>query len=131
MRISVPRDGLVGGAPTPRKDSVVMPAIQESDRGLLEELQQWQDSLADTGSSESRPNQRKKKKPAKPRTNLLIAKNPKNAYPVYQLFRKSERFTMDELFSAFESLTRSDLRIKSGAENKKLILEELVINICR
>jgi DNA polymerase-3 subunit delta len=119
------------GCPYGQFNSVVMPAIQASDRALLAELQQWQDSLADTGSSESRPNQRRKKKPAKPRTDLLIAKNPKNSYPVYQLFRKSERFTMDELFSAFESLTRSDLRIKSGAENKKLILEELVINICR
>ena len=120
-----------GGCPYGQFNSVVMPAIQESDRALLEELQQWQDSLAGTGSSESRPKQRGKKKPAKPRTDLLIAKNPKNSYPVYQLFKKSEQFSMDELFSAFESLTRSDLRIKSGSENKKLILEELIFNICQ
>ena len=110
---------------------VVMPAIQESDRTLLKELQQWQDASAGTESSQSRQKERGKRKPVKPRTDLLIAKNPKNPFPVYQLFKKSEQFTRDELFSAFESLTRTDLRIKSGAENKKLILEELIINICR
>jgi DNA polymerase-3 subunit delta len=119
------------GCPYKEFNSVVMPAIQESDRALLEELQQWQDTLAGTESSESRPKERGKGKPAKPRTDLLIAKNPKNPYPVYQLFKKSEQFTWDELISAFDSLTRTDLRIKSGAENKKLILEELIINICR
>jgi len=119
------------GCPYGQFNSVVMPAIQESDRTLLEQLQQWQDSLAEAEPSQSRPKERGRRKSAKPHTDLLIAKNPKNSYPIYQLFKKSEQFTRDELFSAFESLTYTDLRIKSGAENKKLILEELIINICR
>ena len=60
-----------------------------------------------------------------------MAKNPKNPYPVYQLFRKSEKFTLDEISGAFELLTLADQRIKSGGENKQLILEEVLFQICR
>ena len=47
------------------------------------------------------------------------------------MFKKSEKFTEEQLFHALESLNRADLRIKSSVQNKKLILEEAIIKICR
>jgi DNA polymerase-3 subunit delta len=84
----------------------------------------------DQGRQESTPRRSKKKK-AKVKTDLAVVKSANNPYPVYQMFLKSDRFSVEELLTAFEHLSRADLRIKTGSENKKLILEELVFNICR
>ena len=47
----------------------------------------------------------KKKKPV---SDLPIAKDPKNAYPIYLLLKKSERFSKSELITAFEMLNSAD-----------------------
>ena len=81
-------------------------AAVEYDRKLLEQLDGWQAMLgaaSESGNSGSGP----KKKKTKTTTDLLIAKNPKNAYPIYLLFKKSERFTKDELFQAVNSLNET------------------------
>ena len=63
-------------------------------------------------------------------SDLSIAPQPKNPYPVYQLFRKSEHFDPQSLLKAIEHLAQADRQIKSGAENKQLILEKLVWSVC-
>jgi len=109
----------------------VLPAVRKYDKNILNRVTAWQDILStDTGKEETITKKAsKKKQPAA--TELLIAKNPQNAYPVYQMFKKSEKFTEENLFYAMESLSRADLRIKTSAQNKKLILEEAIIKICR
>jgi DNA polymerase III delta subunit len=49
---------------------------------------------------------------------------------VYQLFLSAENYTKQELLQAFEHLSRADLRIKSSGDNRRLILEEAIFNIC-
>lgn len=64
-------------------------------------------------------------------TDLLIAKNPNNPYPVFQLFSKSERFTKEELLDSIEYMSKADLRLKSTGQNPKLVLEDVIFHICR
>jgi DNA polymerase-3 subunit delta len=70
----------------------------------------------------------KKKKPA---SDLVIAKNPKNAYPLYLLLKKTEGFTKTTLFEAVEKLYSADKQLKTGGGNPKLVLETVIFDICR
>ncbi len=115
----------------------VMPAIQNYDSAFLKLLKDKEDMIVKKPENkklgDKKPGDKKKgkKKKGKPvATDLLIAKNAKNPYPVYQLFKKSERFKKDELFSVFECLSKADLRLKTTGQNPKLILEEAVFQIC-
>jgi len=73
---------------------------------------------------------RKKKKKPTP-TDLVIAKNSQNPYPVYQMLLKSEKFTTHELIASFEKLSEADLRLKSTRQSQKLVLEQAILGICR
>ncbi|MBL7178735.1 MAG: DNA polymerase III subunit delta [Pseudomonadota bacterium] len=112
--------------------SHVMPAIQVYDRALLNQIEAWESMVAnDAGADDRNRGKRETKKKDKLTTDLLIAKNPNNPYPVYLLFQKSERFTTDELMAALECLSRADMRMKSTGQRPKLILEEAILKICR
>ena len=107
----------------------VIPAVVDYDRKLLEQLDSWQTVLSDAVDSRNSATGAKKKKP-KTASDLLIAKNPKNAYPIYQLFKKSERFTKAELLKAVGALYESDQKLKSSSQSAKLVLEKLILDIC-
>jgi DNA polymerase-3 subunit delta len=110
----------------------VIPAIIEYDRFLMDQIDKWHDMLnAATISPSKQTLVKSKKKKRKPVTDLIIAKNPKNAYPVYQLFKKSENFSKEELLSAMESLNAADKTLKSSGQNPKLVLEKVILSICR
>jgi DNA polymerase-3 subunit delta len=111
----------------------VMPAIAEYDRQLLDHLDDWQ-TMLDKGSdlrSNPPPAKKTRKKSAKAGSDLLIAKNPNNPYPIYLLLKKSERFSKEELINAFETLNAADKQLKSGGQNPKLVLERVILSICR
>jgi DNA polymerase-3 subunit delta len=107
----------------------VIPAVVDYDRKLLEQLDSWQTILSDAVDSRNSASGAQKKK-LKTASDLLIAKNPKNAYPIYQLFKKSERFTKAELLKAVGALNETDQKLKSSSQNPKLVLEKLVLDIC-
>lgn len=110
--------------------TAVLPAILAHDRQLSDRIKQWREALTaavDSGSGKARGGS---KPVGKAGSDLSIAPQPKNPYPVYQLFRKSESFSPEELRQAVEHLAQADRQIKSGAENKQLILENLVWSIC-
>jgi len=71
------------------------------------------------------------KKKVEAGTDLLIAKNPNNPYPIYLLLKKSERFSKKELINAFETLNTADTQLKSGGQNPRLVLEKVVLEICK
>ena len=112
--------------------SEVLPAIQKYDSELLETLQLWQDDFdrMDTKEENQTKKSRKEKK-SPPKTGLIIAKNPHNPYPIFKLFLNAENYTNHDLFQAYESLSKADLLIKSGAENKRLALEKVIMKICK
>ncbi|UCD80909.1 MAG: hypothetical protein JSW26_05625 [Desulfobacterales bacterium] len=111
----------------------VMPAIAEYDRDLLDHLNGWQAMLDMDDAPQATPSAAKKtkKKKAKAGTDLLIAKNPNNPYPIYLLLKKSERFSKEELINAFETLNTADTQLKSGGQNPRLVLEKVVLEICK
>ena len=110
----------------------VIPAIVEYDRNLLEHLSDRQAMLdAPSRSQKGGVRAQTKKKKSKSTTDLLIAKNPKNAYPIYLLLKKTERFSKDELINAFEILNTADKGLKTGGQNHRLVLEQVIWGICR
>jgi DNA polymerase-3 subunit delta len=119
------------GCPFNQFTAAVMPVVQQFDAELLDRKRLWQDQLSgadhDQNLSPPKKGGKKKKQPA---TDLSIVKNPNNPYPVYQLFLSVENYTKQELLQAFELLSKADLRIKTSGDNRRLILEEVVFNIC-
>jgi len=110
----------------------IMPSVIEYDRQLLDRLDRWQALLTEGPAAETpKPGGPAKKKKNKIATDLLIAKNPKNAYPIFQLFKKSERFTKAELLRAMQSLNKTDKRLKSSGQNPQLVLEKVILDMCR
>jgi DNA polymerase-3 subunit delta len=109
------------GCPYGQFRSVVMPAAVEFDRSLEQHVQQWDNAdQAPQGGKSAR----------RVKTDLFIVKNPKNPYPVYQQFLASDRFTFNALMEAMEHLADADLRIKSATEDKRKVLEAVLMRIC-
>lgn len=63
-------------------------------------------------------------------TDLLIAQNPQNPYPVYQTVQKSENFSLNELLQALFFLSDFDYRLKSSSFDAKTAIENFIIKIC-
>jgi DNA polymerase-3 subunit delta len=108
----------------------VMPAVTAYDHSLLKILEDWENPESLPGDIDQTPARGKGKKKAKAQTDLLLARNPKNAYPVYQLLKKSERYSKSELLAAVGLLNETDFQLKTSNQDPKLILEKLVFKIC-
>jgi DNA polymerase-3 subunit delta len=104
-----------------------MPEVQAYDQHLLEQLRDWDKQLVAEEDSGAKTPRKKKGKSA---TDLLIARNPNNAYPVYQTLTKAEGYSTEELLGAMEVLAKADIQLKSTAQRPKLILESVVFSIC-
>jgi DNA polymerase-3 subunit delta len=110
----------------------VIPDAVAYDRELVDQLDRWQTMLDEKAEPENPgTSAKKKKKKIKTDTDLLIAKNPKNAYPIFQLFKKSEHYTKEELFEAIGAFNQVDKLLKSSGQNPKLVLEKVILGICR
>ncbi len=109
--------------------SHIIPIILEHDKTLLDQLIDWDGTLRPPDSSQDK--KKKGRKPVKAMsTDLFIAKNPNNPYPIYKVMLKSNHYTIDELMSAMEHLNQADRYLKTSAHNQTLILEKTIINIC-
>ena len=98
----------------------ILPGIIDYDKGIKQNIQELDDCFADHDS-------KKKKEQNK----LLLAPNPKSAYPVFLIFQKSENFSQDELNAALIFLSDVDYRAKSSSFDVKTALENFIINLCR
>ncbi len=109
----------------------VMPSVVAYDQSLLKILENWkqaESNAEDIGKVDPRG---KGKKKNKVRTDLKLARNPKNGYPVYQLLKKSEHFSKTELMAAIDYLNETDVQLKTSGQDPKLILERLIFKISR
>jgi len=105
----------------------VMPEVIKYDNNLKDMWKKWHESL----KKETVESKKKKKIEKIPELSQVLAKNPKNKYPVYQNFIKSSNYSTDELIIAFEILQDVDIRLKSTGQNPRLVLEHALINICK
>ena len=101
------------------------------DQALLKVLEDWENQEPSFDNIAKAPARGKGKTKKKIQTDLLLARNPKNAYPVYQLMKKSEHYTRSELLTAVGLLSETDAQLKLSGQDPKLILERLVFKICR
>ena len=108
----------------------VIPAMIDYDKLLLEEMDKWQQELAPGETPAKAISSRTKKSNLKKASDLLVAKNPKNAYPLYLLMQKTRRFAKTDLLEAMEALLDTDRHLKSSAQNPKLVLEQLIMRLC-
>jgi len=110
----------------------IVPAIVEYDRKLMDQLDKWQTMLnAESISQKTGSPKKGKKTKTKATTDLLIAKNPKNPYPIYLLLKKSDGFSKDKLISAVEVLAEADKKLKTSAQSPKLVLEKAILSVCK
>ncbi|MBW2368507.1 MAG: hypothetical protein JRH15_11540 [Deltaproteobacteria bacterium] len=114
----------------------VLPAIQAYDQDMRDRY----DALTKTLEPEPEPEtpskakKKKTKKGAKQKkaaaNDLVLAPNPANAYPVYLLMKKTNRFTMTQLTDIYQYLAAADMRFKRTGQNPKIILEEIILRVC-
>lgn len=112
--------------------SHVIHAVLQFDETLLDLLAEWQatlQALSASGSTAADKSRDKKKKTAD--TDLVAARQPRNPFPIYQLLKKSENFKKSELVRCFDILSAADIRLKSTAQDPKLVLEDAILSICR
>ena len=108
----------------------IIPSVVAYDQSLLKLLEEWENSNLNCADRDTVSEKVKKKKKGKIDTDLLLARNPKNAYPVFQLLKKSERYSTAELTAAIGYLNEFDMRLKTTSQNPKLALERLIFRIC-
>jgi DNA polymerase-3 subunit delta len=110
-----------------------MPSVVDHDHTLINILENWENPefITDAGKQvPARNTKAQRKKKTKIKSDLLLAKNPKNAYPVYQLLKKSERYSKEELLAAIGYLSETDTELKTSSKDPKLILERLILKLC-
>jgi DNA polymerase-3 subunit delta len=107
----------------------VMPEIIKHDKAFLQNMDVWKKMISEEVDTDVK-NQNKRKKKGKVSTDLIIAKNPKNAYPVFMMLQKADKFTKHELIDALDCLSQADLRLKKTVQDPKLVLEDTIIKIC-
>jgi DNA polymerase III subunit delta len=103
----------------------VMPLVQVHDQDLKEKVMGWDQALSESRGAEQRP------KKQRVGTDLLIAPNPKNAYPVYKMTQRATAFSASELLEALKVLSRSDGHLKSSGHPPRSILADAVLQICQ
>jgi DNA polymerase-3 subunit delta len=113
----------------------VLPAMQAFDQELQQVREKWYpDATGDPGpkpaAKKSRKGKAKATAGAGSKTDLKTVPNPKNPYPIYQLLKKSDRFTTTHLRSTLRELARADMQIKTGGGDLRIILERVVLSIC-
>ncbi len=94
-------------------------AVVQQDEALKDEICKWEKALFT----------KKMGKAGKGKTDLVLAKNPKSAYPVYQTLLKSDAYSKKELLLAMNRLSEADVMMKSTGQDMKLILEKTLISI--
>jgi DNA polymerase-3 subunit delta len=104
--------------------SSIMPQVTQHDQALKKQLEEWQSWETPDGAGESQP-----RKTRKIPTDMLIAPNPNNPYPVYKLFQKAHALAGDRLVESMACLGEADDMLKSSGQPSEVILEWTVIRI--
>jgi DNA polymerase-3 subunit delta len=98
----------------------IIPAIQGYDENASTQIVLWPEK------TKAKPSKGQKKIA----TDLRLAPNPKNAYPVYQTMLKSEKYTLTELRLAIRHLNQADIRLKSTGQDHYTVIKKVIIDIC-
>lgn len=117
--------------------TVVLPSIVEYDTAMLKQIQDCQPVSSDNPAPDTKPSSTSKKKKKTSKNDgrgheWMIARNPKNPYPIYKMVKHSDNFSKQHLIYAYERLSEADARLKSSPPSShKLILEDTILAICQ
>jgi len=98
-------------------------AVQADDAASASHTEAW-DSLLNPASEGKKP-----KKAAT--SDLVLAKNPKSPFPVFQTLKKADNFSIEALTTAMVDLSQIDVRMKSTGQDPRMLLETFLIGLCR
>lgn len=98
----------------------VLPQIIDYDKQIKKDMEEQEAYLS---------KQDEKKKTVKA-NDLFLAPNPQNPYPVFQVFQKSENFSLKELQQSIFFLSDLDYRLKSSSFDAKTAIESFIIKTC-
>jgi DNA polymerase-3 subunit delta len=88
-------------------------------------------SLTQTWDALLNPSAEGKKRKKAAASDLVLAKNPKSPFPVFQTLKKADNFSMEELTDAMVDLSQTDVHMKSTGQDPRLLLEAFLITLCR
>jgi DNA polymerase-3 subunit delta len=129
----LPREQRHTGASYHHFQRSVLPLMIDHDAKFLDRLKDW-DTLPEKNGLDQPVKAEKKKVKIKQDmvlTDLLIAQNPKNPYPVYKSMQKAEGFTQNDLIDMVGMLSHADGLLKSTGHSPAAVLENVVLRICR
>ncbi|WP_372681545.1 DNA polymerase III subunit delta [Desulfosarcina sp.] len=98
-------------------------AVQADDAASALRTEGWADLLNPLAEGKKR-----KKAVA---SDLVLAKNPKSPFPVFQTLKKAGNYSIAALTSAMVDLSQIDLRMKSTGQDPRVLLETFLIGLCR
>jgi DNA polymerase-3 subunit delta len=64
-------------------------------------------------------------------SDVVLAKNPKSPFPVFQTLKKAGNFSIEALTAAMVDLSQIDVRMKSTGQDPRMLLETFLIGLCR
>lgn len=102
----------------------MLPAIRSDDAALLDQVRLY-DAAAGTEAGEGKKSGKKAVV-----SDLVIAANPANSYPIYQQFLRALNFSRPALFSAMRLLSQADVKLKTSAASPAFVLEDVIFKIC-
>ena len=93
------------------------------DEALAGLQQSWDGMLRSDGTEKGR------KKTAS--SDLVLAKNPRSPFPVFQTLKKAQNYTLEELTAGMIRLNDTDRRMKSTGQDPRMLLEAQLIGLCK
>ena len=95
-----------------------------SDSHLKEYIDRQENMMAGENGLSGTPGEKDTK------TDLILIKNPRNPYPVFQTFLASGRFSKNELLNAMKQLGEADILLKTTSQDARMVMDRLVFKIC-
>ena len=111
------------GMAFPQFKASAFQAVQTADEALVGLQQTWDGLLAaEAAKTGSRPTTS---------SDLVLARNPRSPFPVFQTLKKADLFTLEELTMGMIQLSETDRRMKSTGQDPRLLLEAHLVRLCR
>jgi len=106
-----------------------IPVVEQADAELSAMVEDWE-SVLTVHTDLKGPERAARTKKNKSLTDLLIAPDVKNTFPVFHTFLKTDNFSPQELKQAVIWLSEVDLKMKISANDPEVVLDNLILRLC-
>jgi DNA polymerase-3 subunit delta len=110
----------------------VLSEIEGYDRQIKAHFKSWQEGRDENDLMVGITDKKKKKKRSNSvDSDLFIKKKAASPYPIYRLMLRTDFFSQKEILAALERLSQADFQLKTSTRPPKLILEDVILFICK